>query len=131
MRGDVLSMAVPEAIRRCFNEAQQCYFNHLHTAASVMCRRALDMTCEEQGLTNGGLKGRIDQLREKNIINEALHEWAHALREFGNEGAHVYDPNISAADAQDALSLTKALVEYVYAMRKQYELFKARRSKGV
>ncbi|MBK9174769.1 MAG: DUF4145 domain-containing protein [Flavobacteriales bacterium] len=122
-----MSPCVPEAIRACFYEAQQCYQNYHYRAASVLCRAVLELTAKEKGVTQGNLEKKIDKLRELNLLNDDLHLWAHQIRFFGNRAAHDLDPGTDHTDAKDALDLVKAILDYVYSLRDKFERFKQNR----
>lgn len=67
-------------------------------------------------------------MREKNIIDGSLFEWAEGLRLAGNRAAHDIDTDVSPQDARDVSEFTDALIEYVVVYRERFEQFKMRQS---
>lgn len=93
-----------------------------------MVRRTLEAVCIDKGATTGSLHAKLNDLKSKGIIEGKLTDWSHDLRALGNEAAHDTTIFISAADAQDALELAEALLNYVYVLNAKYNAFKARRA---
>src|SRR5690606_11354154 len=72
-------------------------------AAAVMARSALQLAIRQQGAAGSNLKQEIDDLARKGLIPPVMKEWAHELRELGNESAHPRpnQPPTAARDAKD------------------------------
>lgn len=126
---DSLDASVPDEIAESYREAQRAFYKAAaYTAAAIMCRRTLEGICVEQGASGRGLSQKLDDLKKKELIDARVYEWANdVLRRLGNDAAHDYHQRISMEDAQDALSFTKALIEYVYVFTAAFENFKKRR----
>lgn len=125
--GETISSGVPEPIRKCFYEAQQCYNERHYRATSVLCRAVVELIAKEKGITEGNLEKKIDLLLAQGFLNQDLSSWAHAIRFFGNAGAHELEPGIDQTQAKDALDLVHATMEFVYSLRDMYEMFQAAR----
>ncbi|WP_432052077.1 DUF4145 domain-containing protein [Streptomyces xiamenensis] len=130
-----LSHQVPQPLRREHEEARQCFKAKAYTATAVMVRRTLEGVCSDQGVS--GANGRpkplvkmLEQLKSDGKIDGRLLEWAQALRVLGNEGAHFTGSGVSRQDAADGLALAEALLDYLYVLAAQFEVFKARRTKS-
>jgi hypothetical protein len=74
------------------------------------------------------LKKSLETLRDSQVIDGRLFEWADALRLFGNEAAHGVAVTISKQDAEDTIAFTNALLEYVFTFRDRFEEFRQRRN---
>lgn len=123
----LLGWKVPEAIRKVFNEAVVCFNSKAFTASAIMCRKALEGLCAEHGATAPNLSQSLKKLRDKQVIEQRLYEWAEALRSLGNQAAHGVGCAISHEDAQDTLDFTEALVNYVFTYQDQFHSFQQRR----
>lgn len=122
------SSTLPAAIRPSFEEATRCYRAKAFTATAVMCRKTLEAICHAHGVEERGLAGSLRVLKEREVIDSRLYEWADALRLFGNDAAHDINVTIEGPDAKDILDFTRALVEYVFTFRERFEEFKKRRA---
>lgn len=123
-----LSTAIPEAPRRSFEEARACFRAGQYTASAVMVRRTLEAVCKDKGATGKDLYSKLDDLKNKKVIEGRLSDWSHDLRALGNEAAHDTSIFIHSEDAKDALELAEALLSYVYVLSARYDAFKARRA---
>ncbi len=95
-----------------------------------MVRRTLEGVCADQGVTKRQpLVASLRELHQQGKIEGRLLEWAEALRVLGNQGAHYTGIQVSREDANDAVALAEALLDYMYVFTSQYEKFKERRSK--
>lgn len=66
-------------------------------------------------------------MKESGDIDERLFEWAQELRIMGNEGAHFTGKQVARQDAEDALDLCEALLDYMFELSEKFEAFKKRR----
>jgi hypothetical protein len=122
-----LGWQVPENIKNAFNEAVACFKAKAFTASAIMCRKTLEGLCAEHGVKGTNLSQSLQKLRDKQIIEAQLFEWAEALRTLGNQAAHGVECSISIEDCQDTLDFTEALVQYVFTYQDQFQRFKQRR----
>lgn len=129
-RRAALAYEVPKSIRSQWEEASQCFDAKAYTAAVVMVRRALEATCAEHGVKERTLAASLRSLKEKDLINGTLVEWADALRVLGNEGAHYTGKAVNREDAEDALAFADALIDYMYVLRLRFDQFKHRRAQS-
>lgn len=114
---------IPELLRSAFVEAVRCYETEIYTAAAVMCRRTLDGFCVEKGASKKTLFANLKELKEKDVINDQLYDWADLLRISGNEAAHDVSIAFSKEDARDLLEFTVAILDYSYSFQSRYEKF--------
>ncbi|WP_326687939.1 DUF4145 domain-containing protein [Streptomyces sp. NBC_01795] len=119
---------IPKAIAREMREAQECFGAKLYTATAVMVRRSLEGMCEDQGTTEKTLFKALHELRNSGKIEGRLFDWTQALRVIGNQGAHFSKESVSREDAEDALALAEALLNYIYVFTAKYEEFQNRRA---
>lgn len=117
-----MSDAVPSGLSSDHAEATRCLASKCYRATAVMARRILEGICIEQGYKKGVLKARLDQMTADGKIDPRLAQWAHGLRAVGNEGAHD-DTVISREDAEEALALAEALLDYLYVFQARFDQF--------
>lgn len=118
-----LHAAIPEILRIDLDEARRCFKAKCYTATAIMVRRMTETLCAEHGKTTGSLFDKLKALKEKGVIEHRLFEWADLLRLFGNEGAHGGE-SITKDEAQEALAMAEALLDYVYSFQQRYNDFK-------
>ncbi len=122
------SSAVPQAVRNDIREAQKCLFHGIHSAAVVLCGRALERLIKEKAGDFMIAKG-IAKLKESGVIDQRLYDWAEALRKERNIGAHASEHEVTSEDACDVLDFTIAIFDYVYTFSDKYEKYLARKNK--
>jgi hypothetical protein len=80
---------VPEKVRKAFDEALTCGANECFVAAGMLIRKTLEAVCEDRSATGGNLKARINDLKTKLTLPNALFEAMDHLRLLGNDAAHI------------------------------------------
>ena len=123
-----MSSKIPESLRLEHKEARSCFKIAAYTATVVMVRRTLEGVCSENGVSKTPLIKALQQMQTDGLIEGRLLEWAEALRVLGNEGAHFTGQRVAREDAQDALALAEALLDYLYVFSAQFDEFKKRRN---
>jgi hypothetical protein len=125
-----LSAAAPSELRGAFDEALKCLKARAYTAAAIMCRKTIEGVCVAQGATGRSLRDSLEQLRDGNVIDQRLFQWADALRATGNEAAHGVGVVITKEEAQDMLDFTEAIVDYLFAFQAKFDSFRTRRDES-
>ncbi|MBX9936093.1 MAG: DUF4145 domain-containing protein [Burkholderiaceae bacterium] len=123
-----LNVSIPESARRDIKDAQKCISHSIYSAAVVLCGRALERLSKEKAPGSRTLADGLTELKNQNIIDERLFQWANALRKERNLGAHATDEEVTKENSQDVLSFTIAIFEYVYTLSEKYEEFIARKT---
>lgn len=121
---------VPAIVRNSLEEAQRCLHAGAFAACAVMCGRALEGMCRHHNTEGGNLARGLAELREREVIDKRLFEWAESLRELRNLGAHASDERVSPEDARDLFDFAHAITDYVFVMSRKHEAFKQRRRKA-
>lgn len=119
----------PSPLTRSLREADACFRAKAYSATALMCRKTLEGLCAEHGIERGNLAQKLTALRDNEVIDKRLYEWADALRLSGNEAAHDLDVQLKAEDARDLLEFTKAILEYIYTFRDKFAAFQERKTK--
>jgi hypothetical protein len=116
----IMNQDVPTLIRACFNEALRCRWTESVGATVLMCRRALQVSCDIENATGNDLYSQIDDLAKKGRITEPLRAMAHRIRLLGKRGAHGdysdIDDTVTLQDADDAIMFMQHYVDHVYVL---------------
>lgn len=106
----------PDTVKRFWRQAHDSLRNENFDAATLMARSALQAITREQGAAAGSLKSEIEDLSAKGVLPASLKEWAHELRELGNESAHpnTDSPEVKPEDARDIVKFLDFLLEFAY-----------------
>lgn len=123
-----LSTQIPRSLRSTHGEARKCLGAKAYQAAFMMAGSTLEQVCKLHGFKTGSLQKKLEQMRDKQIIDGRLFDWANTLRHVRNEATHDVDANISRLDAEDAVALSEALLDYLYVFTARFEAMKKRRS---
>jgi len=119
----------PEAVGRYWLQAHRSAKDENWDAAAVMARSALQVTLRGHGAEGKSLKQEIDDLAAQGVLPPHMKEWAHELRELGNESAHP-DPaagKSSADDVRDVIQFLDFLLQYLYSLPHEIEQYRQRR----
>lgn len=119
---------LPERLQSTVQEIRRCYKAKAYTATAILCRKAIETLSFDRGVKERNLAEALEKMREQNLIDGALFDWADGLRLAGNKAAHDVNSNISWEDARDLIEFTEALLEYVVVFRERFERYKSRQS---
>jgi hypothetical protein len=129
-----LSNEIPERLRSAHDEARKCFHAKSYVGAVAMCGRTLEAACAEHDIDEGTLDKSLEEMKERQIIDGRLWEWAKTLKDVRNAAAHLdkksirrHNP-ITRQDAEDSLALSEALLDYLYVLSARFEAMKARRA---
>jgi len=118
----------PETVGRFWIQARRKLTDENWDAAVMMARSSLQAALREQNAEGRNLKQEIDDLAKKGILPLIIQDWAHNVRELGNESAHpksdqeATDPK----DAKDIVNFLDFLLEYLYTLPKKIKDYQAR-----
>ena len=121
----------PESVGRYWLQAHRSITDENWDAASVMARSALQSALRDQKSKGSNLKQEIEDLAEKGILPPIMKDWAHNVRELGNDSAHPEpdQPFINPHDARDIVQFVDFLLEYLYTLPYQISEYRARTKK--
>ena len=105
----------PEPVGRFWLQAHRSYTYENWDAAAVMARSAVQAVMREQDAHGPNLRAEIDDLADRGILPPHMKEWAHELRELGNESAHPGDDGDQPArsDVRDMVEFLDFLFQYL------------------
>lgn len=120
----------PEAVGRYWIQAKRNIKNESWDAAALMARSSLQVALREQNASGNNLKQEIDDLAQKGVLPKIMQDWAHNVRELGNDSAHPKpdQPPTLPQDARDIVSFMDYLFEYLYTLPKQISDYRARKN---
>lgn len=108
--------SVPVPVERNFVQAEEARLRDHRETAGMAYRRSLELGLKDiDPALKGTLEKRIDDLAEKGRLTADLAEWAHSVRELGNEATHD-TPEPTKEDVEDLASFTRVVLEYLYTM---------------
>ena len=119
----------PEAVGRFWLQAKRNLNEKNSDAAAVMARSATQIALREQSATGSNLKQELDDLATRGLLPPLMKDWAHAVRELGNDSAHpkpTATPT-SSRDAADIVAFLDFMLEYLYALPKRINEHRARK----
>jgi hypothetical protein len=117
---------VPKNISQFYKEGFESLRRQNYNAAGMMFRKVLDIATKDIGGTKTNLFHRIEELADKHIITPDMKEWAHEIREIGNDAAHD-SGSLPHGEAEDLKNFTELLLQYIYTLP---ETLRLRREAG-
>jgi hypothetical protein len=119
----------PEDVGRHWLQAQRSIEGKNWDAASLMARSAVQLIMRYQKAKGSNLKSQIDDLSEKGILPPVMKDWAHEVRDLGNESAHPTPgaQGASASDAKDVVEFLGFLLRFTYNLPNDIAEFRKRR----
>jgi hypothetical protein len=108
---------VPTEITTILQEAKTCYSAQCYKASATMARRTLEAIIADKGATEKYLYQGIKKMKELEVIDKNLLEWATEVRLIGNAGAH-FDPmdDVTRDDAKKVILFIEELVKFIYVI---------------
>lgn len=122
----------PEAVGRHWMQAHRSLRDENWDAAADMARSALQAALRQQGAKGKRFVDEIDDLAAKGVLPPLMKEWAHEVRELGNESSHPEphdDKGTDPKDARDVVEFLDYLTEYLYDLPKRIADYRARKPK--
>ncbi len=116
-------VSVPQQIKNVYDEANRIK-RLAPNAFAVQIRRAMEVLCEDKGVTTGSLQKRLDKLVDKGEIPPVLAEATDLLRLLGNVGAHGTNQTVHPLLANAIDEFFRAVVEYVYVAPSKLKEFR-------
>jgi hypothetical protein len=117
---------IPGRVRAALEEAALCFRAKAYSACVVMVGRTLEELSLDMSAEGDALAKQLKNLRDREVIDSRLYEWAEALRHHRNLGAHASGFDASSDDAKDVLEFAEAICEYVYVLTRRFERFMKR-----
>lgn len=110
-----LSEDIPKDISSLYGEAATAFYAGAYRASAVMLRSALEAITVHFGEVTGVLAKRLENLRDKNILQPVLFDWSKEVRLLGNQSTHTTNI-VSKEDAKQLLDFIRELFKYLFEM---------------
>ncbi|MDD4977484.1 MAG: DUF4145 domain-containing protein [Gallionella sp.] len=123
----LLGADIPPIVKNSIDEAERCMQAGAYLAATAMCGRALEAICRYFKTKDNYLGGGLKELRDTGVIDAKLYQWGEELRDQRNNAAHATDTEISHQDANDVVTFTYAIIDYVFLLAQKFERFQVRK----
>lgn len=120
---------IPDIVRVSLEEANRCHRAAAYTASAVMCGRALEGICGHFQTKDRYLGKGLQELLDRNTIDQRLFDWGEQLRRHRNLAAHATGKKISSEDATDLLDFLNAICEYIFVLTPRFQAFMERQTK--
>jgi hypothetical protein len=119
----------PDDVGRYWLQAKKSLVDRNYDAAAVMTRSAIQLALRAHKAVGSNLKQEIDDLASKGMLPPLMQEWAHNVRELGNDSAHPKPDQMptTAKDATDIGKFMDFLFEYLYGLPKRIQDFRDRK----
>ncbi len=120
----------PDDIGNYWVEARRSIEGKNWTAAALMARSAIQLVARAKGAKGKNLKEEIEDLADKGLILPVMKEWAHEVRELGNEGTHPKPgtKGTGEKDAKDVVEFLSFLMTVMYDLPKEIAEFRKRKT---
>lgn len=106
----------PENIDKFYLQAANALKSGSYDASAMMSRKVLEVAVKKLNPSGTGkLYNRIEELSNNGTITEELKDWAHIIRDDGNEAAHEEEP-VSAEFSKELLSFAEMFLMYTFTM---------------
>jgi hypothetical protein len=121
----------PEDVGRNWLQARRSLEGQNWDAAALMARSAIQLIMRYQKATGSSLKAQIDDLASNGILPPIMKDWAHEVRELGNENAHPIpgSKGTSPNDARDVVEFLSFLLRLTYNLPYDIAQFRKRRER--
>jgi len=107
---------LPSNIHNFYSQAVSSLRGENFDSSAMMSRKVLEVSVKNiHPESTGSLYRRIEALEAEGLITNSLKEWAHIIREDGNESAHEEEP-VTRKFAEELLSFTELFLLYVFTM---------------
>jgi hypothetical protein len=107
---------IPDNIRSFFLQGLDSLRRRGFDAAGTMFRKSLDTALKRiHSDGKGTLQKRIDALPPELGITPAMKEWAHEIRDLGNDAAHDEEP-FTEAEAKALHAFTELFLTYAFTL---------------
>lgn len=106
----------PENIQRFYVQGLKALSREDFDAAGIMFRKSLDISVKHlHPGGKGNLKQRIDSIPSEAGITQAMKDWAHIIRDDGNDAAHEAEP-FTERQAEAMKAFTETFLTYAFSL---------------
>jgi hypothetical protein len=124
--GDDGKPLVPEQVWKMYKETLDALNAGVRTLAGGGLRATVEAICLNNGIENGNLQVKINELAKKNLLTNAQAELLHEERYLGNAALHEL-ATPSPQDLEDGLGIVEGLITTIYVLPSKAQRLKQRR----
>ena len=107
--------SIPEKINDSFIDLQRMFITHMQPHLIISgCRSVLESSLDSLGAEGKTIYAKIENLYQKGIIPITIKDWAHIIRNIGNNAIHDMEGN--REDAQNLINFTKIFLQYSFEL---------------
>jgi hypothetical protein len=120
---------LPDHVRNFYLQGMDSLTRRNFDAAGTMFRKSLDVALKRihpEG--KGTLEKRIDGLPDAIGITPAMKDWAHSIRDLGNDAAHEEEPFLEG-EAKALQAFTETFLTYAFTLPGMIEARKPKEAK--
>ncbi|MFI5387374.1 MAG: DUF4145 domain-containing protein [Fimbriimonadales bacterium] len=120
----------PQDFGRYWLQAHRNLRDESWDAAAVMSRSAMQFALRKAGAQGANLRSEIDDLAARGILPPLMKDWAHEVRELGNDAAHPEpgQPATTTQDAADIVEYLDFLARYMYNLPNDIAQYRERKA---
>ncbi|MUK78959.1 DUF4145 domain-containing protein [Aliivibrio fischeri] len=109
---------LPSKLLRIYAETLESLNNDHTVISGIGIRAIVETVCKDGGTTSRDLYGRINELKDSNVLSTSGAEILHKLRVLGNNAAHDVEPQ-SISQLKLAFDVIDNVLHSVYILPKQ------------
>ncbi len=119
----------PANVGRYWLQAQKSLASENWDAAVIMARSALQIALRIKGAEGRSLKDEIANFSTNGDFPKVLAEWAHEVRELGNDSAHPAPEQVAIEpkDARDIVEFLDFTLDFLFTLPEKVKQYRARR----
>jgi len=118
---------IPENVWKMYRETIDCLNAKARTLAGGGLRATVEAICLSQGITNGNLQDKINELAKRNLLTPSQAELLHEERYIGNAALHEMSTP-TPQDIEDGLRIVEGLINTIYVLPSKAEALRKRRT---
>lgn len=108
--------SVPERIGAAYVEASENLYRQKYETSQMLNRKALDLATKRLlPDSKKKLYGRIEELRDTGKITPEMADWAHIVRDEGNDSVHD-EVEVTREAAAELLAFTETFLMYAFTL---------------
>jgi hypothetical protein len=109
---------LPEAVAEDFREALTCYSHASYNAFAAMCRRCIQSSCMELGVSGKDrVSDQIKEVKDTAGIDDETYDILQQVIVSGHDGAHPHLPKLSSVRAGILLELMKDVLYQLFVRK--------------
>jgi len=86
-----LHSSVPPDIKEDVQEAERAHYSQCYKASTTMCRRALQLSLIDKGVTDKALSSMLQEAKNSGLLTIDTYNLATSIKGYGDIGAHRKD----------------------------------------